>query len=301
MDSFEGTKFLKTFFFKFFGHPASNFRTFVNIFNGVFRNAFYLNIKTSWWKKKFSFVGKKTKNRNLQISTETFSLLFVQDFWTFSKKLSAFCRKKVGGVVKTAIHLSIGVFLKVKKVLRKVVAFFVMVGHWVTFFQPVLESFSGGFQNLIQIVQKYILMKKWFFKKSEIFLKIFGPWAQNFRPFVENVSVGLSNLLFHVHRHLLKKSKFFEKNVILSFSDIEQKISGPLSKIPQRDLQNCFLFVKTNSLMNINFFWKVPNFFFFGWRVKKPSTFCRKKWRDCQNWFLSVYAYLLENFLWETL
>ena len=137
-----------------------------------------------------------------------------------------------------------------------------MVGHWVTFFQPVLESFPGGCQNLIQFFYRYILIKKCFLlTKMKRFLKSSDIEHKTFGRFVENVSAGLSNLHFHVQGNHLMKSNFFERNVILSFSDIEQKISCALSEVSPRDLQNCILFVFRNILMKRGFFSEKYEFF----------------------------------------
>ena len=141
-------------------------------------------------KKTFLLLERKTKICKLQISTETFFWLLVQNFRTMSKKSSAFCRRKFGVVVKNAIHLSIWVLLKIRRVLRKVVAFSIMVGHWVTFFRPNLEIFPGGCQNLIQIFYRYILIKKCFLltkmkrfsKSSDIEHKTFGRLSKMFLP-----------------------------------------------------------------------------------------------------------------------
>ena len=177
-----------------------------------------------------------------------------------------------------------------------------MVGHWVTFFQPVLESFPGGCQNLIQFFYRYILIKKCFLlTKMKRFLKSSDIEHKTFGRFVENVSAGLSNLHFHVQGNHLMKSNFFERNVILSFSDIEQKISCALSEVSPRDLQKCILFVQRNSLMNIIFFRKSFIFPYFWTTSKNSSPFFSERKRSFQSCFLCVFANFRGKLFWETL
>ena len=243
---------------------------------------------------------RKTKIRNLQISTESFFWLLVQNFWTLSKKSSDFCRRKHGVVVKTAIHLYIWVFLKIKRILRKVVAFSIMVGPRVTFFQLVLEKFPGSCQNLIQIFYRYILIKKCFLlTKMKIFKKNLRTLSTKLSAVCRKCFCWLLNLHFHVQRNHLMKSNFFEKKIFLSFSDIEQKTSCALSELPPRDLQNCILFVQRNSLMN--FFFRKILFFPYFRTTSEKSAFCRKERRTCQNCILRVYAHFWVKFFWETL
>ena len=243
---------------------------------------------------------RKTKNRNLQISTESFFWLLVQNFRTLSKKSSDFCRRKHGVVVKTAIHLYIWVFLKIKRILRKVVAFSIMVGPRVTFFQLVLEKFPGSCQNLIQIFYRYILIKKCFLlTKMKIFKKNLRTLSTKLSAVCRKCFCWLSNLHFHVQRNHLMKSNFFEKK--------------NLSIIFGHWAKNFLCFVRTSpagssKLHSIcpekqfdEFFFRKILFFPYFRTTSEKSAFCRKERRTCQNCILRVYAHFWVKFFWETL
>ena len=97
------------------------------------------------------------------------------------------------------------------------------------------------------------------------------------------------------------KSKFFERNIILSFSDIEQKITCALSEVSPRDLQNCILFVQRNSLMKIIFFRKKFYFSLFLDNEQKIFSFLSERKRSFQNCILRVFANFWGKLFWENL
>ena len=211
---------------------------------------------------------RKTKNRNLQISTESFFWLLVQNFRTLSKKSSDFCRRKHGVVVKTAIHLYIWVFLKIKRILRKVVAFSIMVGPRVTFFQLVLEKFPGSCQNLIQIFYRYILIKKCFLlTKMKIFKKNLRTLSTKLSAVCRKCFCWLSNLHFHVQRNHLMKSNFFEKKSFYHFRTLSKKLPVLCPNFPRGIFKTAFYLSRETVWWNF-FFEKFLFFLIFGQRAK---------------------------------
>ena len=128
-----------------------------------------------------------------------------------SKNFLACFRNFLGGVVKTAFHLSIRIVWG-KTILWRTYLFSIILRHWAWFLWPFMKIFLRGSENFILRVQRNSLRKNNYLKNVCIFFH-FGTLSKLFLAFLTKYCRSWENCILRVQRNSLRKTMLSEKSV----------------------------------------------------------------------------------------